>query len=145
MNTHRIYIFLHVIIEVEGRRPLLKPSLRAVYFSWLKKHAMERGIQMLKMGGSADHVHLFIQLHPAQNLLQVVKWLKEESLHFINESKLISEPFLWESDYRAFSVSPSGYAQTIVYLDRQDELHQVKTLEQELEQLNQTRINLNES
>lgn len=144
MSVHRIYIFLHVIIEVEGRRPLLKPSLRAVYFSWLKKHALERGIRVLATGGGTDHVHFFLQLHPAQNLLQVVKWLKEESVHFVNESKLISETFAWNSDYRAFSVSPSNFTQTMDYISKQDEFHQLKSLEQELDIIDKTRINLNE-
>lgn len=144
MSTHRIYIFLHVIIEVEGRRPLLKPSLRAVYFSWLKKHALERGIRVLATGGGTDHVHFFLQLHPAQNLLQVVKWLKEESVHFVNESKLIGETFAWNSDYRAFSVSPSNFTQTMDYIFKQDDFHQLKTLEQELDIIDKTRINLNE-
>lgn len=145
MSEHKVYIFLHVIVEVEGRKPLLKPSLRTVFYSWLKKHAMEKGYRVHAIGGGMDHVHLFIQLHPAQNLLQVVKWLKEESHRFIDESKFLSEPFHWEADYRAFSVSPSNYTQTIDYLAKQDEFHQQKTLEQEIELIDKNRIKIDES
>lgn len=145
MSEHKVYIFLHVIVEVEGRKPLLKPSLRVVFFSWLKKQALEKGIRIVNAGGGADHVHFFLQLHPAQNLLQVVKWLKDESFRFIEESKFLQEPFQWEADYRAFSVSPSNFTQTMDYIYKQEEIHQQKTLEQEMELIDKTRINLNES
>lgn len=145
MSEHKIYIFLHVIVEVEGRKPLLKPSLRTVFYSWLKKHAQEKGYRVHAIGGGSDHVHLFVQLHPAQNLLQVVKWLKEESHRFIDDSKFLSEPFFWEADYRAFSVSPSNYSQTLDYLAKQDEFHQHKTLEQEIELIDKNRIKTDES
>lgn len=145
MGEQKIYIFLHVIVEVEGRKSLLKPSLRAVFYSWMKKYALEKGYRIHALGGGMDHVHYFIQLHPAQNLLQVVKWLKEESHRFIDESKFLSEPFNWEDDYRAFSVSPSNFNQTIEYLAKQEEFHQQKTLEQELELIDKNRIKLDES
>lgn len=145
MSDNSIYIFLHVIVEVEGQKPLLKPSLNIVYYSWLKKYANEKGYRLHAIGGGKDHVHFFIQLHPAQNLSQVVKWLKDESHRFIDESKFLTEPFNWSANYRAFSVSPSNYSQTIDYLAKQDEFHQHKSLEQELEQFDKNRIKLNEA
>lgn len=145
MSEHKIYIFLHVIVEVDGRKKLLKPSLRTVYFSWIKKHARERGYRIHALGGGMEHVHFFIQLHPAQNLLQVIKWIKEESHRFIDESKFLTEPFAWEPDYRAFSVSPSNYNQTLEYLLKQDEFHLTKTYEQEIELIDNIRIKTDES
>lgn len=145
MREHKIYIFLHVIVEVEGRKPLLKPSLRTVFFSWIKKHAREKGYRIHALGGGLEHVHFFIQLHPAQNLLQVIKWIKDESHRFIDESKFLTEPFAWASDYRAFSVSPSNYTQTMEYLLKQDDFHQHKTFEQEIELIDNIRITTDES
>ena len=37
MEQQTIYLFVHVILEVEDHKPLLKNVLRVVYFSWLKK------------------------------------------------------------------------------------------------------------
>lgn len=145
MHDNRIYLFIHVIFEVGEGRSLLKPSLRAVFFAWLKKHANEKGIRILTIGGGMEHVHLLLQLHPAQNLLQVVKQSREESLKFINESKFLQEDFTWEPDYTAFTVSPSAFAQTMEYISKQDEYHQSKSFSQEMELINKTRINSDES
>jgi putative transposase len=86
-----------------------------------------------------------LQLHPAQNLLQVVKQLKEESMKFINESKFLQEDFSWEQDYTAFTVSPSAYTQTMEYISKQDEYHLQRSFQQEMELINKTRINTDES
>jgi REP element-mobilizing transposase RayT len=145
MHDNRVYLFIHAIFSVKDAQPLLKPSLRAVYFAWIKKHAGEKAIRILNIGGGADHVHLLLQLHPAQNLLQVVKQVKEESVKFINESKFLQEEFAWDADYTAFSVSPSAFNQTMDYISKQDEYHQHKTFLQEMELINKTRINTDES
>jgi putative transposase len=145
MHENRIYLFIHAILEVGEGRPLLKPSLRAVFFAWLKKHANEKGIRILTIGGGVEHVHVLLQLHPAQNLLQVVKQIREESLKFINESKFLQEEFGWETDYTAFTVSPSAFTQTLEYISKQDEYHQSKSYSQEMELINKTRINSDET
>ncbi len=145
MHENRVYLFIHAIFEVGESKPLLKPSLRAVFFAWLKKHSNEKGIRILAIGGGTEHVHVLLQLHPAQNLLQVVKQIKEEALNFINESKFLQEDFTWASDYTAFTVSPSAYAQTLEYISKQDEYHQTRSFAQEMDLINKTRINPNES
>jgi REP-associated tyrosine transposase len=145
MHDNRIYLFVHAIFSVKDAQPLLKSSLRAVYFAWIKKHAGEKAIRILNIGGGADHVHLLLQLHPAQNLLQVVKQVKEESVKFIGESKFLQEEFAWDTDYTAFTVSPSAFAQTMDYISKQDEYHRHKTFHQEMELINKTRINTDES
>jgi len=140
MQEGRVYLFIHIITEVSQRAPLIKKSLRAVYYGWCKKFGEEKAIRFLRIGGSDDHMHYLIQLHPAQNLLQVVKQLKDESAKFIHESKLLQDDFTWKDDYTAYSVSPGSLQQTMEYIDRQEEYHQSKSLEQEMEVFNKTKI-----
>lgn len=141
MHENRIYLFIHLIFTVRDSAPLLKPALRSVYFGWLKKHMPEKGIRILQAGGGEEHVHVLLQLHPAQNLLQVSRQLREESARFVNESLLVAEPFGWEEDYTAFSVSPGAFVQTMEFIGKQDEYHRQRTFEQEMDQINKTRIN----
>jgi len=145
MHEGRVYLFIHVITEVRDRAPLLKKPLRAVYYGWCKKLADLKAIRIISIGGSDDHMHYLIQLHPAQNLLQVVKQLKDESAKFIQDSKLLTQEFSWKDDYTAYSVSPGSLQQTREYIERQEEYHQAKTLEQEMEGFNKTRINTDDA
>jgi len=145
MDQNRIYLFVHVILEVKERKPLLKNVLRVVFFAWLKKTMPQKGIRVHAAGGGVDHVHLLMQLHPAQNLQQVVRQLKEEGLNFIGADDLLKEPFHWEEEYTAFTVSPGSVRQTHEYIERQDEYHRSRTLEQEMEQISKTRIELHDT
>ncbi len=145
MHEGRVYLFIHVITEVKDRTPLMKKPLRAVYYGWCKKFGDQKGIRLISIGGSDDHMHYLIQLHPAQNLLQVVKQLKEESARFIQDSKLLLQDFSWKDDYTAYSVSPGSLQQTKDYIERQEDYHLSKTLEQEMEGFNKTRINTDDA
>ena len=145
MQEGRVYLFIHIITEVSQRVPLIKKSLRAVFYGWCKKFGEEKAIRFIRIGGSDDHMHYLIQLHPAQNLLQVVKQLKDESTKFIQDSKLLAQEFSWKDDYTAYSVSPGSLQQTLEYIERQEDYHQAKTLEQEMEGFNKTRINTDDA
>ena len=145
MEANRIWLFVHVILEVKDRKPSLQHVLRVVYFAWIKKVMNEKGVRILHVGGGEDHVHLLLQLHPAQNLLQVAKQIKEESIAFIGNGNFQTGPFGWQEEYTAFTVSPGAYKQTVDYIERQEEYHQQKTLEQELDLISKTRIDIDES
>lgn len=144
-SGNRIYLFIHLILEVQGSKALLNPTLRAVYVAWIKKHMAERGIRIHHAAGGLEHMHFLLQLHPAQNLLQVVRQLREESQHFINDSHFLQEDFQWEQEYTAFSVSPGNVGQTMDYFNKQDEWHATRSFAQEMDLIHQTRINLHES
>jgi REP element-mobilizing transposase RayT len=129
----RIHLYVHAVWAVEGRRGLLGRTVRVVLFSHLRKTAEEKGIRILAVGGAEEHMHVLVQLHPAQNLAQVVRQLKSESSDWLNATKVVGETLAWEEDYLAFSVSPNVIRQVTEYLEKQDEYHKKKSLDEELE------------
>jgi REP element-mobilizing transposase RayT len=139
-NQNKVYLFVHIIWSVRNREPLLTKPIRAVLFSHTQKRAEERGIKVLAVNGVEDHVHVLIQLHPAQNLSQVVKTIRTDAAEWLNETKLISSPVEWEEYYAAYSVSPSTVKQVIDYTNKHEEYHKTKTLESELEVFDKIRL-----
>jgi putative transposase len=71
MNKH--YLYVHAIWSVAGNEAVLTRPVRVVMFAHLQKNAEEKGIRVLDVNGYADHVHVLIQLHPTQNLAQVIR------------------------------------------------------------------------
>ena len=128
----KVYLFIHVICQVKGDTLLTKP-VRSVLFAHIKKHGEENGIRSLAVNGVEDHVHVLLQMHPAQNLTQVMKSIRTNAADWINEGKFLQGVFEWQDDYAALSVSPSNVKQVIDYIDKQEEHHKTKTLESELE------------
>jgi putative transposase len=127
-----VYLYVHVIWCVARREALLTRPVRRVLFTHMQKEAGEKGIKIVVMGGVEDHVHCLLQLMPAQNLAQVVRVIRSLSADWLNGNKLLTTAFEWEEGYAAYSVSPSGIAAVIDYINKQEEVHPARTLESEL-------------
>ena len=132
-ELRKVYLFVHVIWSVYLRQQLLTKPVRKILFVNIQKRSKEKGIRILIVNGVEDHIHCLLQLHTAQNLLQVIKSIKAESSQWLNENKLLQTAFEWEDEYAAYSVSPSAVNQVKDYISRQEEHHKTKTLEKELE------------
>jgi REP element-mobilizing transposase RayT len=130
---YKTYLYAHVIWAIRNKETRLGKTIRVVLFAHLQKTAEEKGIKIIQVGGADDHVHVLVQLHPAQNLAQVIRQLKAESSDWLNATQLLPQGFEWEEEYAAYSVSPSAVKQVMDYLDRQEEYHKTKSLEAELE------------
>jgi putative transposase len=130
---YKTYLYAHVIWAIRNKETRLSKPIRVVLFAHLQKTAEEKGIKIIQVGGAADHVHVLVQLHPAQNLAQVIRQLKAESSDWLNTTQLLPHGFEWEEEYAAYSVSPSAVKQVMDYLDRQEEYHKTRSLEAELE------------
>jgi len=140
MEDSKIYLFVHIIIEVAGRAPLLKKSFRQLLFAWTQKTLAENDIQVVRMNGGEDHIHVVIEMLPSQQLMQISRQIKEKTSEFVNTSKMVTSNFAWQENYTAFTVSPGNLQQTIDFIDRQEEYHLTRTLEQELSSFNKTII-----
>jgi REP element-mobilizing transposase RayT len=133
MNGPSVFLFVHVICTVQGREKLLAKPVRKVLFAHMQKEGEEKGLRIVAANGVEDHMHLLIQLMPAQNLAQVVRSIKAASSDWMNENKLLAATFVWEEHYYALSVSPSSFKQVKDFIEKQEEHHRTKSLDAELE------------
>lgn len=130
-GTHT-FVYVHLIWTTAKREKILSPVLRKVLFPSLKQSATAKGIQVTNINGGDDHVHALIKLMPVQQVLEVVKQLKIISAEWLNESKFLNQPFEWDAGYAAYSVSPSTIDKSSDYLNRQEEYHKTRSLDEEL-------------
>ncbi len=128
----RSFLFVHVIWTTSERTSVLKKPVRTVLFAFLQKHSEEKGIRVLAINGVEDHIHVLLQLQPAQNLSQVVKSLKQDSADWIISTNLLGTEFTWQTHYAAYTVSPTGIKQVIEFIGNQETYHKTKNLESEL-------------
>ncbi len=74
------------------------------------------------IGGTKDHVHLFLGLPATATLAEIVQKIKANSSRWIHEDANVGE-FAWQEGYAAFSVSMSHSEATIRYIDNQAQHH----------------------
>jgi putative transposase len=129
---NKLFLFVHAIWRVNDAEPCLSKSIRKVLFAHLLKQAAENGINIMCLNGVEDHVHCLLRLQAAQNLAQVMKSIKTNSAEWLNGTKLLAGPFEWEEGFAAYSVSPSGVKAVMDYIEKQEDWHLTRTLEDEL-------------
>ncbi len=81
---------------------------------------------------------------PTQTLSGVVNQLKEDSESWLNSNQLLTVEFHWDAHYTAYSVSPSTTDKSIEYILKQEEYHQSRSLEEELEAFSKMVVSLPE-
>ncbi|HXB06330.1 MAG TPA: transposase [Puia sp.] len=133
-----VILYVHVIWCVRRREALLSKPVRRVLLAHMQKEGGEKGLKVVAAGAVEDHLHCLLQLLPSQNLLQVVKSLRASTAAWLNETQLLSGEFAWEEEYFAYSVSPSGIGQVIDFIGKQEEYHQTKTLDHELDKFKES-------
>ena len=128
----RTFLFIHVIWTTLNRAPILKKPVRMVLFSFLQKNSEEKGIRIIAIQGVEDHIHVLLQLNPAQNLSQVVRSLKNDAAVWLKDTNLLDSELEWQPEFAAYTVSPSGVKQVMEFIANQEVYHKTKTLESEL-------------
>lgn len=103
-----------------------------VLFPFLQKTSEEKGIRVISIQGVEDHLHVLLQLNPAQNLSQVVRSLKHDTAVWLKDTNLLGSELEWQPEFAAYTVSPSGVKQVMDFIANQENYHKTKTLESEL-------------
>ena len=83
------------------------------------------------INGMNDHIHALFLLSPKIAFSDVMKTIKGETSHWINQREFFKYKFAWQVGYGAFSVSESNVKQVQHYIEDQREHHKKMTFLEE--------------
>ncbi|HMD98346.1 MAG TPA: IS200/IS605 family transposase [Terriglobia bacterium] len=124
-------LLTHVIFSTKDRFPLISSELRPDLLAFMGGIVRELNGKALTVGGTADHVHLLVNLPPTLAIADALRVVKANSSKWVHETKGRSK-FAWQAGYGAFSVSQSNAASVIKYIAGQEEHHRGFTFQEEL-------------
>ncbi len=119
-------LLVHCVFSTKERRDLI-PDPRLLW-RYLAGTARNKEIPLIAAGGTANHLHLLVDLPPTMQLSEVTQVLKGNSSHWLNHPKT---PFAWQQGYGAFAIGQSQRAMVISYIEGQEEHHRKYSFEQE--------------
>ncbi|MEO6669597.1 MAG: IS200/IS605 family transposase [Ferruginibacter sp.] len=128
-----VRIWVHLVFATKNRKPFLNSKIRKQVFGHMKDNAEKKDIWLDCVDGYTDHAHCLISLKKNQTISDVVQLIKGESSFWINKNNLITNKFAWQDDYWAVSVSESQLQKVRRYIRNQEEHHDKKTFEEEIE------------
>lgn len=128
-------ILVHLVFSTKNREPVLTPAIRAELHPYLAGTLDKIDCPSLRVGGVADHVHLFFGLSRTRTTAEVVEVVKTSSSKWIKTKGTAFGAFHWQSGYGAFSVSQSDADAVVEYVRNQEQHHRKMTFQDEYRRL----------
>lgn len=121
----------HLVFSTKNRDPWITPVVRDELHSYLGGVLKNIDCTPIRMGGVADHVHLFFGMTRTLSVAQVVEKVKVSSSKWIKEKGPEFSAFHWQNGYGIFSVSQSEADRVENYVATQEEHHRITTFQEE--------------
>jgi putative transposase len=121
-------ILIHLVFSTKDRQPTIPDSLEEELYKVIVGIGRSNKIEVLRVGGMPNHVHLLFALPRLVPLPEAVQKIKANSSRWVRER---TGKFEWQEGYGAFSVSASNREAVIRYIDEQKQHHAKLTYEDE--------------
>jgi putative transposase len=128
-------VWIHFVWTTKRRQPWLTDDIRHLVFEHIRENARKKDIYIDHIGGYREHVHCLVSLGSDQKISEVIKLLKGESSHWINQSGLCKTKFSWQHEYFAVGVCESIIDKTRSYIQQQEIHHRSKGFDVEFESM----------
>jgi REP element-mobilizing transposase RayT len=125
--------FQHIVFSTKDRRPLIRTDLQDSVFAYIGGIARQNGMIAMAVGGTVDHVHLFLVIPPVMPVAKSVQLIKAGSSKWFRETH--SRMFAWQQGYGAFSVSKSNEVKVRTYIRNQAQHHKKQDFVAEFKEL----------
>jgi REP element-mobilizing transposase RayT len=129
-----IVAYLHIVFSTKERAATITPELDPKVRDYMIGVAQKCGAAVHAIGGTANHVHILLNLPADICVAKLVQSLKGSTSHWLNEQNNELH-FAWQQGYSAFSVSASQLPAVVQYIENQAEHHAKWSFEQEFASL----------
>ena len=119
-NTYN-QIYVHFIISVKNRMPLIKPEWEQRLYQYITTSIDNRKNKTIIINGTKDHIHVFVSMDNSESPAKLMLCIKQFSSKFIKNN--FNKDFSWQEGYGAFSYTKSHIDNVFQYIKNQKEHH----------------------
>lgn len=124
-------IWIHSVWSTKNRFPFLEKNKKIKIVHHLSEIFEKSNCGVRIINGTESHLHTLFLLNPNFSVKEILKNVKGESSHWINQNDFFKAKFSWQIGYGAFSVSESLVKKVENYIKNQKIHHQKMTFEEE--------------
>ena len=124
-------LYIQLVFAVKHCCSFIQPQWKERLYQYITATVQNDKHKLLTINGIPDHIHIFIGLHPANAISDVVKDIKRASNNWINNNHFNNETFEWQSGYGAFSYGRSQLSHVCRYIENQEQHHAKATFQEE--------------
>jgi REP element-mobilizing transposase RayT len=119
MATTLTKILLHITFSTYERRDLIPETVEAELAAYIGGICNRMGSKLIAMGGTANHVHLVVNMGKLTQLADLMLNIKRDTSKWCKGKKGVDATFKWQSGYFAFSVGESAMPALLRYVANQ--------------------------
>ena len=86
MSSTYLGLYYHLIFSTKNREPFIKPEWRSQLHGYLIGTVVGLEGRTLGVGGTADHVHLLVELMATHRLADFMRDLKKASSSWVHQT-----------------------------------------------------------
>ena len=120
MRRNKLQLYIHLVWSTHQRLNSINKFNLPLIFKIAKDKCLEKKCRLIQIGGTANHIHLLIELNPSTMISALVKAIKGFSSYQINRDNHINQNLKWQKGYGAFSVSPQLLTNVKKYIEAHD-------------------------
>jgi putative transposase len=126
-------IWIHAIWSTKNRLPLIPIIHESKVHDLLRQQFIICGCPVRIINGMPDHIHCLFLLNPQKAIADIIKQVKGNVSHTLNQEDEMMDTFGWQTGYAAYSVSESALDKVYLYIRNQKQHHSKKTFQEEYE------------
>jgi len=124
-------VIIHIIFSTKNREPSIDRDLRPRLHGYLATVGRDKGSEVYRVGGVADHVHILATLSRTVSQAELLEEIKKHSSRWVKEIDSKYAGFAWQRGYGAFSIGRDECDEKIQYIDGQEDHHRTVTFQEE--------------
>lgn len=128
-------LYYHVIFRTKGSASSIVVEFEKELYAYIMGYVNNKKSKLLRIGGTPDHVHMFISVHPSIAISDFMRDLKESSSKWLQQNPHFVNFKGWGVSYAAFSYSNADKETVINYIRNQKEHHKKVSFAEELRAL----------
>lgn len=123
MSSTFIGLKYHVIIRTRNDESLISEHQRDELYRYIHGIVRNHDSRALQIGGSEEHLHLLLGIHPDIAVADMLRLIKTNSSKWLNQRGSRRGWFRWQAGYAAFTVSPEQVPMVQRYIMNQQDVH----------------------
>ncbi len=133
MRSSYTQLYIHLIWATWKRQNLIDGELEPILYRLISDILIEHKCKLIKIGGTANHIHLLVEIHPSKCVSNLVKCIKGFSSFSVSNQIRPDSFFKWQGGYAAITLSPHAVPILEKYIVNQKERHDGKSIDQRWE------------
>ena len=126
-------LLYHIILRTSRSQRTITEQYERNLYRFLYGFMTEQKMEVFRIGGMPDHIHILASIPPTVSIAQVVGEMKRSSSIYMKGERHKFPNFEgWSKSYAIFSYSQKDKENIVNYIQHQKEHHKKHSLEDEL-------------